>query len=233
MFQNFFCDPLYFQASKVTTIAYECFKELLIRFNVLRKNLKNDSDDMTVLSNSLDGTMTLWQIAFDAPYSQIRKDAIDLLIEINYSIWKRRRISLASITQSFALTATELVNKDLCTSRIEDYLAAILGFAQKFEKLGYSKISKDAYEKSPYTTRSCTFKNRTLSVKLQNDMTLGDLRAALSYRLKLHKDCLLISTKELRLGPEYESCGVSEFGTVWSYRRLRLCCGDCEAGGGW
>jgi len=172
---------------------------------------------MIVLSNSLDGTMVLWNIAFDSSNEQITSDAINLLIEINFSIWQRRKMSLLNITQNFISTATELVNKDLSVSRVEGYLSVILEYVERFEKLGYSKINKAQYEKSPYTTRKCIIKNydgvtyKELNIKLQNDMTLKDLKEAISYNLKTHKDKFIVYSNKQRLDKEYDLYYISEF----------------------
>ena len=217
MFLDFFCNPLYFQCKEISVTGYECFKEFFMRVNILKKNIKNEEENMIVLSNSLDGTMVLWNIAFDSSNEQITSDAINLLIEINFSIWQRRKMSLLNITQNFISTATELVNKDLSVSRVEGYLSVILEYVERFEKLGYSKINKAQYEKSPYTTRKCIIKNydgvtyKELNIKLQNDMTLKDLKEAISYNLKTHKDKFIVYSNKQRLDKEYDLYYISEF----------------------
>jgi hypothetical protein len=191
-----------------------------MRVNVLKKNVKSSEESMIVLSNTLDGITTLWNIAFDSSIEEITNDAINLLIEINFSIWERRKMSLLNLTQNFVSTATDLVSKNLSTSRVQDYLGVILGYVEKFEKLGYSKINKNEYEKLSYSTCKCTIKNydgvkyKELNIKVQNDMTLNDLKEAISYNIKKHKAKFIVYSNNKRLDTEYDNCYLNEFSNL-------------------
>eukprot|EP01022_Parablepharisma_sp_SALTPOND_P002104 TRINITY_DN1086_c0_g1_i1.p3 TRINITY_DN1086_c0_g1~~TRINITY_DN1086_c0_g1_i1.p3 ORF type:complete len:537 (+),score=63.48 TRINITY_DN1086_c0_g1_i1:6566-8176(+) len=218
LFLDYFSIPGNFQPKSASVTGYYCYKEFFIRFNTLKKVIKVDKGRLIVLNFPVEGLDMLWKLAFNSLHTSVKEDATVFLIEIHVSLWKEKKTPLPKVTQNFVSSALGQIPKTPDLSRVDDLLRILMNYITQFEDFSYSKINKNEYKDGSYVVRRCTVKRndgsilKELYIKIKEDMTIYDLKEAISYYLKKPRSMFKVyfGVKKQLLDSQYDSLYIKE-----------------------
>ena len=223
LFKSYFVMADKFPVQKITAAAFECYKDMMIRCNIIKGSMRAEKDQVVVVNYSMDGLAMLWNIALFALDKEIKEKALTFLVEIHVSLWREKKAELSIISRSFARTTMGLIHTDKPDrATVLDVLNIIKRFINqylpitilRFEDFSYAKIDKAEYKGESYVIRKCTVKSpdgaivRELSLKIKETMSIYDLRNAISYYLRKPKSHfrLITAVKKTVLDARFDNC---------------------------
>ncbi len=104
-FIAFFCKPERLQLTWLDRVAYECFKSLFIRANVLDGCMQRKNNSLSIVGGSLMGACGLWNLVFNALDPTVRDDATDFLVEVYSSVSDSLRGKMEELTSTLVRNA--------------------------------------------------------------------------------------------------------------------------------
>ncbi len=107
----FFISKDKFKLEWLNRITYTCFKSLFLRSNSLLGYLQLKGNSMIVTGDSLIGSATLWNVAFNAPDMGVKEEATGFLIEIYSSMNDSLKERLRDVSVSLATSALQYLEK--------------------------------------------------------------------------------------------------------------------------